>query len=87
MMNGEPVAIASTPSGNGYWIFASDGGVFPYGDAEFLGSAGDLKLNQPIVAACVRPDGKGYWLLGADGGVFAYGDAGFHGRPEFQGRR
>ena len=28
---------------------ASDGGVFNYGDAGFFGSAGSLKLNQPIV--------------------------------------
>ena len=24
--------------GNGYWLVASDGGIFTYGDAEFYGS-------------------------------------------------
>jgi len=34
-----------------YWLVASDGGVFSYGDASFFGSTGSLKLNQPIVGA------------------------------------
>ena len=33
----------------GYWLVASDGGVFNYGDAGFFGSAGALPLNKPIV--------------------------------------
>jgi hypothetical protein len=41
--------MAPTPSGNGYWMVASDGGVFAFGDAAFLGSTGSLALNQPIV--------------------------------------
>jgi len=32
--------MAATPSGHGYWIVDSDGGVFAYGDAPFLGSMG-----------------------------------------------
>ncbi|MGH9156460.1 MAG: hypothetical protein ACRD1K_11645, partial [Acidimicrobiales bacterium] len=31
---------STTPSGNGYWLVASDGGVFAFGDARFLGSTG-----------------------------------------------
>ncbi|HWE56330.1 MAG TPA: hypothetical protein VG435_12510, partial [Acidimicrobiales bacterium] len=27
------VGIAATPSGNGYWLVASDGGIFSFGDA------------------------------------------------------
>ena len=30
---------------------ASDGGVFSYGDAVFLGSMGGTPLNQPVVGA------------------------------------
>ena len=37
------------PSGLGYLLVASDGGVFNYGDAQFAGSTGGIKLNQPIV--------------------------------------
>ncbi len=73
------VGITSTVSGNGYWLVASDGGVFSFGDAVFHGSTGAMRLNKPIVAMAVTPDGKGYWLVASDGGVFSFGDAVFHG--------
>ncbi len=68
-----------SPDGNGYWLVASDGGIFAYGDAGFYGSAGAMALNKPIVGMATTPDGKGYWLVASDGGIFAYGDAGFYG--------
>ena len=37
------------PTAKGYWLVASDGGIFSYGDAGFFGSAGSLALNRPIV--------------------------------------
>jgi len=80
------VGMASTPTGNGYWLVASDGGVFSYGDAEFLGSTGALDLDSPIVAMAATPSGNGYWLLGGDGGVFTFGDAVFHGSALDAGR-
>ena len=40
----------STSTGNGYWEFGADGGVFTYGDAPFKGSLGGLHLNAPITA-------------------------------------
>jgi hypothetical protein len=73
------VGMATTPSGNGYWEVASDGGVFTFGDATFYGSMGGKHLNAPIVAMAATPNGGGYWLVGADGGVFAFGNAGFYG--------
>jgi hypothetical protein len=36
-------------SGLGYWLVASDGGVFAYGDARFYGSTGGMTLNRPVV--------------------------------------
>ena len=67
----------------GYMLTGSDGGVFSYGQtpgqANFFGSAGGIKLNQPIVGMALTPDGAGYWLVASDGGVFAYGDAYFYG--------
>jgi peptidoglycan hydrolase-like protein with peptidoglycan-binding domain len=74
-----PVGMAATHDGQGYWIVASDGGIFNYGDATFLGSAGALPLNKPIVGMAATPDGGGYWLVASDGGIFSYGDAVFYG--------
>jgi peptidoglycan/xylan/chitin deacetylase (PgdA/CDA1 family) len=73
------VAAAATPSGQGYWLAASDGGVFSFGDAAFHGSVGGTRLNQPIVGMAATPSGQGYWLVAADGGIFSFGDAAFHG--------
>ena len=71
--------MTPTPDGKGYWLVASDGGIFSYGDAGFYGSTGGMKLNQPIVGMAATPNGKGYWLVASDGGIFSYGDAGFFG--------
>ena len=73
------VGMAATPDGQGYWLVATDGGVFSYGDAKFYGSTGAIHLNQPIVNMESTPDGLGYWLVASDGGVFTYGDAKFYG--------
>jgi hypothetical protein len=78
-INQAVVGMASTPSGDGYWVTAADGGVFAYGDAGFFGSAGDIRLNRPIVGMAATPSGRGYWFVATDGGVFAYGDARFFG--------
>jgi SpoIID/LytB domain protein len=74
-------ALADQPSGGtaGYWLDASNGGVFTFGGATFFGSAGNLVLNKPIVGMAPTPDGGGYWLVASDGGVFTYGDATFYG--------
>ena len=73
------LAIEPTPSGNGYWLIAADGGVFSFGDASFHGSTAALDLPKPIVAAAATPTGAGYWLMSSDGAVFAFGDAEFQG--------
>ena len=78
-LNQPIVGMAATPSGDGYWLVASDGGVFTFGDAGFFGSAGALPLRSPVVGMAATPTGLGYWLVAADGGVFTYGDASFHG--------
>ena len=58
---------------------ASDGGVFSYGNAQFYGSTGSLRLNAPVVGMAATPDGGGYWLVASDGGIFSYGNAQFYG--------
>jgi hypothetical protein len=70
--------MSPTGSGAGYWLVASDGGIFAFGDAGFHGSTGAIKLNKPITGMVASDDGSGYWLVASDGGVFAF-DAPFVG--------
>ena len=79
-----PVANSLSPSSiasvaQGYWMVASDGGTFSFGDAGFFGSMGGTHLNAPIVGMAGTPDGQGYWMVASDGGIFSFGDAQFHG--------
>ena len=71
--------MAATPSGRGYWLVASDGGIFSFGDARFFGSTGAVSLNRPIVGMAATPRGRGYWLVAADDRVFERGDARVNG--------
>jgi hypothetical protein len=71
--------MAGSPDGKGYWLVASDGGIFTFGDATYFGSTGAIHLNQPIVGMAATPDGAGYWLVASDGGIFTFGDAPFLG--------
>ncbi|MDA8197544.1 MAG: fibronectin type III domain-containing protein, partial [Actinomycetota bacterium] len=48
----------STVLNPGYWLVASDGGVFAYGDAAFYGSLGGSIINKPVVGIASTPDGK-----------------------------
>jgi N-acetylmuramoyl-L-alanine amidase len=77
--NAPVVGMAATLDGKGYWLVASDGGIFTFGDAAFDGSTGAMHLNAPIVGMAATPDGKGYWLVASDGGIFTFGDAAFDG--------
>jgi hypothetical protein len=78
-LNKPIVGMTATPSGRGYWLVASDGGIFSFGDAAFAGSTGSLKLVRPITGMASTPGGHGYWLSASDGGLFAFGDARFFG--------
>ena len=71
-------AIASVSA---YWVVARDGGIFSFGGVPFYGSAGNIRLNQPIVAmAATGPTNfGGYREVAADGGIFDYGNAVFFG--------
>ena len=75
------------PDGGGYWLVASDGGVFTFGDAGFFGSTGSMHLNRPVVGMAAAPDGGGYWLVASDGGLFSFGTAGFSGAATGRLRR
>ena len=73
--------VVNNPSGglSGYWVVASDGGIFSFGEARFHGSTGGLRLNSPILGLAATRTGDGYWLVAADGGIFSFGDARFFG--------
>jgi hypothetical protein len=43
------VDMSSTPSGQGYWLVASDGGVFTFGDATYQGSLGAIAQTGSVV--------------------------------------
>jgi parallel beta-helix repeat protein len=98
-LNKPIVGIASTAGsvnpqngsivGDGYWLVASDGGVFNFGNAGFMGSMGGQPLNKPIVSIAPGPfalnfsnfslQATGYWLMASDGGVFSFGKTSFFG--------
>ena len=71
--------MAAAANGAGYWLVASDGGIFAFGDAPVPG----LDRRHPPEPARRghggHPDGGGYWLVASDGGIFTYGDAPFWG--------
>jgi hypothetical protein len=73
------VGVADASGGEGYWVSASNGGIYNYGDAKYFGSTGATPLNAPIVGMTPTPDGAGYWLVGSDGGIFTFGDAKYFG--------
>src|SRR3954468_4421152 len=66
--------MAATPTGEGYWLVASDGGIFTFGDAHFFGSAGATGVRD-VVGMARTPSGKGYWIATRSGRVFGYGEA------------
>jgi hypothetical protein len=82
--------MSPTSNEAGYWLVATDGGVFSFGNANFYGSIPGIglapagspnprRLNQPVVGIVPSADQKGYFMVAADGGVFTFGDAKFEG--------
>ena len=81
-LNAPIVGMVPSNDDNGYFMVASDGGVFAFGDAHFAGSC-------PGIGGCsgaavsVMPDarGNGYWLVTQTGKVYTFGDAPYYGAP------
>jgi hypothetical protein len=48
-LNGPVLGSVRTPSGNGYYMVASDGGIFNFSSQPFHGSLGGTPLPAPIV--------------------------------------
>ena len=49
-LNAPIVDSVATPSGNGYYMVAADGGIFAFGGAPFRGSLGSSPPPYPIVS-------------------------------------
>ena len=73
--NAPVTGMAATPDGGGYWLVASDGGVFAFGDAGFYGSAAGTPEGYDVVGLATTRDGHGYWLVDSSGVVTNFGDA------------
>ncbi len=69
-LNQPMVGMSPTADANGYWLVASDGGIFAFGDAGFHGSLGGQTLSAPI--AGMIPNGNGYTLIGQDGQLYPF---------------
>jgi hypothetical protein len=78
-LGGDPSDAAPISCNTGYWLVASDGGIFSFGNAPFFGSTGNIRLNQQIVGMTPSPDRQGYEFVARDGGIFTFGNAAFHG--------
>lgn len=80
--------LASTPSGNGYWVVKPDGSVYSFGDATYFGGVNPGNptgwVFPPGVTAISiesHPGGQGYWILSSIHEVYSFGAAQFYGAP------
>jgi hypothetical protein len=76
------VGMVPSSDGGGYFMVASDGGVFAFGDARFEGSCPGIGGCRGAAVAVV-PDatGNGYWVVTSTGAVYTFGDATNYGQP------
>jgi uncharacterized protein YkwD len=77
-LNAPVVGLAATPTGQGYWRAAADGGVLTAGDARMYGTAVGRSY-YPMTAIAATPSGHGYWIADRRGLVWAFGDAHYYG--------
>jgi ribosomal protein L24E len=83
-LNAPIVGAIASPSGQGYYMVAADGGVFNFGDAKFTGSTYDLgytglggknPLPAKVSSLMANPGGSGYYAICANGKILAIGGA------------
>jgi cell wall-associated NlpC family hydrolase len=67
--------MAPTPDGRGYWLMASDGGIFTFGDAAFYGSTAADAPTDPAEKIVPTASGQGYWIEDQNGTVYPFGRA------------
>ena len=79
------VGIVPSVNDQGYYMVASDGGVFAF-NSNFAGSCPGIGgCSGAAVAVAPDASGNGYWLVTATGHVYTFGDATFYGAPGLQG--
>ena len=81
-LNAPIVGMVPSIDDGGYFMVASDGGVFAFGDAHFAGSCPGIG-GCSGAAVAVMPDasGNGYWLVTSTGNIYTFGDAPYFGAP------
>ena len=81
-LNAPIVGMVPSSDGGGYFMVASDGGVFAFGDAKFAGSCPGIGgCNGKAVAVMPDATGNGYWVVTSSGSVYSFGDAVDYGAP------
>jgi hypothetical protein len=76
LFDDEPaIGAVATPTGQGYYVFDSRGGIAGYGDATFYGQPADLGPDRIMTTMAPTPSGHGYWALAHDGRLYPFGDA------------
>ena len=81
-LNSPIVGMVPSADGDGYFMVASDGGVFAFGDARFVGSCPGIGgCSGAAVAVVPDASGGGYWVVTQTGHVYSFGDARYYGAP------
>ena len=81
-LNAPIVGMVPSHDDQGYFMVASDGGVFAFGDAFFAGSCPGIGgCSGKAVAVMPDQSGNGYWLVTSTGNVYTFGDAPYFGAP------
>ncbi len=84
-LNAPIVGIVPSHDGGGYFMVASDGGVFAFGDAAYEGSCPGIGGCAGAGEVVMPANGNGYWLVTTSGDVYAFGGAPYLGGPGAQG--
>jgi hypothetical protein len=81
-LNAPIVGMVPSHDQGGYFMVASDGGVFAFGDAHFAGSCPGIGgCAGAAVAVMPYASGNGYWLITRTGLLYSFGDAPYLGAP------
>jgi len=72
-LNAPVVGITATRDGRGYWLVATDGGVFPFGSAPGYGSTAGLSPPPKVIGLAAAPGRPGYLVIAEDGRPYPFG--------------